>query len=133
MNAVEEAKRMLKMAGKDLLALQNMTDEEVFSDAIFGFHAQQAAEKSLKAWITAFGEAYEYRHDLHPLLGKLKSLGNDVTDLMELVDLNTFAVQFRYEDYAYMDAPVDRREILSKVESLYDRVQRIIEEIEGRG
>ena len=129
MNRVEEAKEILKMAGKDLRALQIMLDPESVDVEIFGFHAQQAVEKSLKAWITALGEAYEYKHDLHPLLVKLKNLGNEVTDLWELIDLNIFAVQLRYEDYVYADAPIDRWEMLAKVESLYNKVQRIIEEL----
>lgn len=36
---------------KDLRALQGMSDPDVFADEVFGFHAQQAAEKALKAWL----------------------------------------------------------------------------------
>ena len=61
MNRVEEAKEILKMAGKDLRALQIMLDPEPVDVEIFGFHAQQAVEKSLKAWITALGEAMGFQ------------------------------------------------------------------------
>jgi hypothetical protein len=37
------------MAGKALQALQGMIDVHTFANEIFGFHAQQAVEKALKA------------------------------------------------------------------------------------
>lgn len=40
MNRVEEAKGILKMAGKDLRVLQIMLDPESVDVEIFGFHAQ---------------------------------------------------------------------------------------------
>ncbi len=40
-----------------------MTDPEVFADEVFGFQAQQAAEKTLKAWLTVLGLEYPRRHD----------------------------------------------------------------------
>ena len=33
-----------------------MRDVDIFADEIFGFHAQQAAEKLLKAWLALLGE-----------------------------------------------------------------------------
>ncbi|MBF0608109.1 MAG: HEPN domain-containing protein [Candidatus Magnetobacterium sp. LHC-1] len=130
MKGVEEAKLMLTMAGKDLRALHVMADSELVDDEIFGFHAQQAVEKSLKAWITALREEHAYKHDLHVLLVKLQSLNCDVADLWEFVDLNAFAVQYRYETYLSPDAPFDRQEIINKIQRLYNNVNRIIEEIE---
>jgi hypothetical protein len=41
----EHAKEILEAARRDLRALHGMNDPQVFSDEIFGFHAQQAAEK----------------------------------------------------------------------------------------
>lgn len=49
---------MLRMAHKDFSALTDMLDNAVFADEIFGFHAQQAVEKALKAWLCAHGIAY---------------------------------------------------------------------------
>lgn len=61
---------------------------------------------------------------------KLRELGIDVTDLWEFVDLNSFAVQFRYEDYVYTDDPLDRQDAIIKIQALYDRVKGIIERLE---
>lgn len=45
----EHAEEILEAARRDLRALRAMTDVEAFPDEIFGFHAQQAVEKALKA------------------------------------------------------------------------------------
>jgi hypothetical protein len=43
----DEAARMLELARRDLRATQGMvSDTHSFTDEIFGFHAQQAAEKA---------------------------------------------------------------------------------------
>ena len=53
MNHIEQARQLLLMAAKDMKAMDLMINPESIDDEIFGFHAQQAVEKSLKAWITA--------------------------------------------------------------------------------
>lgn len=45
MSGTEEAAQMLRMAEKDLRAVKGMLDPVTFSDEIFGFHAQHAADK----------------------------------------------------------------------------------------
>lgn len=77
MNMPEEAVKMQTMAEKDLAALRGMLDSSCFADEIFGFHAQQAVEKSLKAWITLAGGTYGFTHDIELLLMHLKQLGAD--------------------------------------------------------
>ena len=48
----EEPARMMRLAQRDVRAVRGMVDDAVaFSDEIFGFHAQQAVEKSAKAWL----------------------------------------------------------------------------------
>ena len=49
-----------------------MDDSHVFADQVFGFHAQQAAEKLLKAWLALLGEVYPLTHDLEVLLDRLQ-------------------------------------------------------------
>ncbi|MCL5271298.1 MAG: hypothetical protein M1457_12290 [bacterium] len=44
----DEARQLLAAAAKDRRALGGMADAAVFADEVFGFHAQQAAEKGLK-------------------------------------------------------------------------------------
>lgn len=49
MGVSEEVRHLLAAAHKDLRARQGMSDSSIFADEIFGFHAQQAAGKALKA------------------------------------------------------------------------------------
>ena len=50
MSDLKQARVLLTSAERDISALRGMADAAVFADEIFGFHAQQAAEKLLKAW-----------------------------------------------------------------------------------
>lgn len=50
----EEWKATLEMGRKDLRALVLFESSVELADEIFGFHTQQAAEKALKAWISAW-------------------------------------------------------------------------------
>jgi hypothetical protein len=52
MNQIDQAEQLLLMVSKDIKAMDLMITPESIDDEIFGFHAQQAVEKSLKAWIT---------------------------------------------------------------------------------
>jgi HEPN domain-containing protein len=64
----EHAKEILEAARRDLRALHGMNDPQVFSDEIFGFHAQQAAERALKAWLAHNGIRFPKTHDLKQLI-----------------------------------------------------------------
>lgn len=51
MSDQEHAESILEAARRDLRALRAMDDAVAFPDEIVGFHAQQAVEKALKAWL----------------------------------------------------------------------------------
>ncbi|MBF0295472.1 MAG: HEPN domain-containing protein [Magnetococcales bacterium] len=52
MSGHDHARALLALANDDLKACRRMVrDVEDFSDAIFGFHIQQAIEKAFKAWL----------------------------------------------------------------------------------
>ncbi|MGD0658966.1 MAG: hypothetical protein ABSD38_12945 [Syntrophorhabdales bacterium] len=42
MKETDLARSLLSSAEKDLKAIRNMTDPDLFADEVFGFHAQQA-------------------------------------------------------------------------------------------
>ena len=54
----KQARELIEAAERDLSALRGMGDAGVFADEIFGFHVQQAVEKSFKAWLALLGETY---------------------------------------------------------------------------
>jgi len=125
MTDIDHARRLLLMAGKDLSALKAMNDQLSFTDEIFGFHAQQVVEKSLKAWIALQGGSYPLTHDLRLLIVTLEQLGCAVEELWDFLELSPFAVQFRYEEVELSDEPLDRASLTSKVDNLYRQVSGI--------
>lgn len=128
MSDLEHGRELLEMARGDLNAMRGMLDSNspYFSDEIFGFHAQQAAEKSMKARLAVLGIEYPKRHDLMVFIDLLESSGEDVTDLSDLVDLNPFGVQYRYESLPDDDDELNRLEILEKIEQLFTRIERLV-------
>lgn len=132
MNVSNEASGLLIMAGKDLDLLRYIASSGLIADEIYGFHAQQAVEKSLKAWIIVAGGTIDRIHDLRRLLIALQDMGIDVAEYRELISLNSFAVQFRYEAIEDEDEPLDRAETLRKVEALYEFVQSLLVKTETK-
>jgi hypothetical protein len=128
MSDLEHARSLLRMAQSDLNALRGMmigdagSEIVFFSDEVFGFHAQQAVEKCLKAWIAGLGRRYPRTHDLMSLLDELARAGEETTTLEGLVDLNPFAVEYRYELLDPDDDDLDRIAFLAQVEALFDFV-----------
>ena len=126
MSDLEHSRMMLNMAEKDLKALKGMKDTQIFGDEIFGFHAQQAVEKSLKAWIAFKGEEYPLTHNISRLISILEDLNSDVGKFWDLVELNSFAVEFRYGSMETFEEPLDRLAVIRKVEEIFLHVQAII-------
>jgi HEPN domain-containing protein len=115
----KQAQAFMRVARRDLTALAGMLDKLIFADEIFGFHAQQAVEKCLKAWLCAVGQTYPLTHDLSRLLVLLQGSGADVAALWWADEFTVYAQQARYEDgYMDADAPLDRSSILKRVEDL---------------
>ncbi len=96
---LEEAWRSLELADRDITAFHILSQEPEAHLSIVCFHAQQAAEKSLKAVL--FSRRIEFRrtHDLTELAQLLRQYGIE-TPLNEdlLGRLTPFAVTFRYDD-----------------------------------
>ena len=119
------ARTLLAMAEKDVLALHGMLDDKIFADEIFGFHAQQAIEKCLKAWIAALDIEFPLTHDISLLLTVLEEQNVPIADFWDLVEFTAFAVQFRYAAFENT-APLNRTDILTKVDTLFSHVQAIL-------
>ena len=122
-NALDDARRLMRRAQADLNALRNMGDREKFDENIYGFHAQQAVEKSLKAWLAFLGRSYPFRHDLGELLAALAAAGEDVEDLWTLADLTPFAVQLRYETVE-ADTFLNREHVAAEIAALILRIEQ---------
>ena len=127
MNDKKYAKQLLELARKDLTALHGMLgDETKFDDAIFGFHAQQTVEKSLKALLSNKEVEFKKTHDLSELFAQIKERGNELPEEFSyLIELTDFAVEYRY-DLMLDEEPINRREILEKINKLFELVNELI-------
>ncbi len=95
------------------------------ADRIFGFHARQAAEKALKAWMAVLGLQYLLAHQMRVLLDRLDESRQGATEgLWRLVRLTPFAVQIRYGTLA--EGPADRDRLLRQLASLLGKVEHLV-------
>lgn len=123
MSALDHARGLLLVARKDFDAMRGMIGNPLFADEVFGFHAQQAIEKALKAWLAARSIDIPLTHDISRLLGLLEQAGVDVSLFWPLVQYTVFAVQARYEaGLMESEALVDRLAVIAEVEQLMTTV-----------
>ena len=115
------ARMLLGAAERDLLTLRNMTAGA--PDESYGFHVQQAAEKSLKAWLALLGETYPLTHNLETLVNLLAGRDADVEAHRELTVYTPYAVEFRYGGLDSSAEPIERKSALALVEALLDKVR----------
>ena len=131
MSDLKQAQLLLDAAERDHSALRGMGDPEVFADEFFGFHAQQAIEKLLKAWLASLGETYPLSHDLASLLNILSTRGPDIERFDELVDYTRYAVRLRYAPADPDAKPLNRDKTVRQVDALLEEVRRRVAEAEG--
>lgn len=117
----------MKSAIKDWKALQGMSDEALFAVEIFGFHAQHAIEKALKAWISCYDIDVPRTHDISYLLAILANCGIETKKFENLIEYNPYAVHYRYA--AFDDPPIhiNRKTVCDLVKNLIETVRCYIE------
>jgi HEPN domain-containing protein len=97
MSLADRPHELLALAEKDYKAALILARAEDPQMDAAGFHLQQAVEKSLKAWLAFKTVDYPKTHDLSLLLGLLEDQHERIDPFWSLLELNSFAVQFRYE------------------------------------
>ncbi len=117
---------LLGLARDDEFAARALLPVEGVTDAILGFHAQQAVEKSLKAVLALRGVEFPYTHDLDGLLELCEKNGLEVPEALSNVDrLSPYGVQLRYGSISPGD--LDRDEALRWAASAVEWAGGIIE------
>jgi len=97
--AIEEARRLLRIASADFAAFVALIEAPGVRFANAAFHGQQAIEKALKAAPTARGKGLGRTHNLVALAGQLSEAGEVLPDTGDLLSLvNPYAVTLRYDD-----------------------------------
>jgi len=94
---IEEVRSWLQKASRDLMAADaDITHHHPLTeDALF--HCQQAAEKSMKGFLTAHDRIFRRTHDLDELARACESIDASLAEvLVPARDLTVFAWEFRY-------------------------------------
>ena len=104
MAACDEARRLLAKAGEDEYVLDRLLADVAAPEAVVGFHAQQAAEKLLKAALFLAGVAPPRTHNLAQLADLAATSGLHLPAECEALRwLTPYAVLYRYEGDAGED------------------------------
>jgi HEPN domain-containing protein len=120
MSPAEDTLLLLAIVRRHLRSLQ-LTLDAAYPEEDWGFTAQQAVEKLLKAWIVLADRQPPRVHDLQDLA----ALAGQLVD-SQLLELQVFAVEARYEEGPF-PLPAPRQELLALVEAELDRCQRSVE------
>ncbi len=96
---IEEAERLLWLAARDYGTFSILAGHPGADSAAAGFHAQQCAEKAIKAVLALIGSDFPRTHDLESLARLLGDRGFAVPVApRDLRRLNPYAVEFRYDE-----------------------------------
>jgi len=92
------------------------------------FHAQQAAEKAIKAVYRARGQVFRYTHDLDDLLHGLERAGLQVPEAVwEAADLTHYAWEARYPGFTEPVSPEEYQQALTLAERVVHWAAALVE------
>jgi HEPN domain-containing protein len=109
----------LQHARSDLAIAQSRKTTRVLY-AHLCFHAQQAAEKALKAVLVSERVSFSRSHDMAYLLGLLPQSRSIPPALIELPLLNKYAVQYRYPGEMLPVSATQRKQAVRLAEAAID-------------
>jgi HEPN domain-containing protein len=125
---LDRARLLLKKSREDEDALETLIGDPDTADAIIGFHAQQAAEKALKAVLSARDIEYPWTHDLRFLMDLLDESDVQLPDgLDEVRALTPWAAEFRYGEV--LAESLDRQATLKNARALRKWAEQLMSEV----
>jgi len=129
---------LLAKAAQDEYVLDKLLDDPDAPLEVFGFHAQQTAEKLLKAVLSHAGIVYPRTHQLVELLDLAADHGLQLpAEAEELRHLTPFAVEFRYDvlpddERPGLDKAAVRRELARLRTWIETRIHGKVAEAKGK-
>ena len=123
--SLEEASDWLRHAERDLRAAALAVQADSPLPDMVVYHAQQAAEKALKAFLAAHGEIIPRTHDLVPLVAACGRLAPELAplDTAALV-LSPYAMLYRYPPGPLEPPLVDAEEALRLATEVFELVRQ---------
>ncbi|MDP6439640.1 MAG: HEPN domain-containing protein [Candidatus Brocadiia bacterium] len=128
----DHALGLLEKASHDLIAAEATIATGQALDTVC-FHAQQAAEKCIKALLALEDVVYPHRHDMAELVNLTTSRFPELLPLVgELIGFSAYAVQMRYDEAMAPDMD-EARSALEMAREVHAIARRIIESREPEG
>ena len=122
------AQMLMAAARQDEAACVLLSSGAGIGDAVVGFHAQQAVEKSLKAVLSARGIEFRRTHDFVSLLDLLEDRGISAPPAADWLDeLNPYAVEARYG--AIEPGGLDRVLVVLMVRQIIDWATELVAQV----
>lgn len=115
-NAVD---KLIQKAEIDIKTIENLFKIDDSPPESICFHAQQAIEKYLKAYLQFLNIAYRHSHDLDYLIELIVSQDQYFNKFYEISDeLTPFAVNIRYETESGEYSLEDAKKAFEKVQEI---------------
>jgi HEPN domain-containing protein len=119
----ERSEILLSKARHDENLLDAVISNAMVADEIFGFHAQQAVEKLLKALLTRLDVPFKRTHNLRVLMDLLESKGSGLAvEFSEIDKLTPYGTLARYEEGDF-SAPLDRKRTRETIRKLREWIE----------
>jgi HEPN domain-containing protein len=117
----------LRKADHDLLNIENnLAAKDIPWDTVC-FHAQQVAEKVLKAFLVYHGCSLSKTHDLIALLAQCVNIDRTLSDLeTDCRTLTSYGIAARYPDDLFEPGETDGRELVSTMRRLRARILALL-------
>jgi Uncharacterized conserved protein related to C-terminal domain of eukaryotic chaperone, SACSIN len=116
----EQSLKLLEKAAQDEFVMDKLLADPASPEEAIGFHAQQAAEKLLKAVLANAGIAYPVTHRLTELIDLINDAELGFPEyLNDIRFLTPFAVEFRYDILPEeRESPFERNNALELVKKV---------------
>lgn len=123
-NLSDLAQGLLRKAASDWASAQLCLEADIFDNACF--HAQQAAEKYLKAFLASQDVDHFRTHDMEKLLGQCIAMDKSFSQIENEANiLSSYAVNVRYEIEFWPTA----EEAVAAIESAYKIRDLVIDRV----
>jgi HEPN domain-containing protein len=117
----------LDKAWKDLKAAELLYANNLYEES--AFHSQQAAEKALKALLTAYRIEPPRTHAIETLL----TLLSQVTDTGELEEMDVEGLTYYAVEIRYPGPPIEREEAENAIETARKTLEWVEERLGEKG
>ncbi len=121
-------RQWLRYAGEDIGAAEALLEREELPPRLACFHAQQAAEKSIKSIFVFLQVDFPFTHNLDRLRDLLPDGWTVKEDFPDLASLSEWAVEPRYPGDLREATQEDAEAAIEKARAVYETTMKDLEE-----